>query len=184
MKSENKRLGQKIRKKRLARGLSLAQLADMISKTSSYLSQVERGLAEPSITALREIAKALDVPIFYFLIEDEVHNSVVKKEERRVLNFPGSHLTFELLSPDLKRDMEVIEARLEPGAETSDDPLSHTGEECTVVIQGKMHIKIGDKEYELNRGDSIYYKASLPHKITSVGENDLVFISAITPPNF
>jgi len=181
---DNKKLGHRIRTKRKDRGLSLNQVAEKINKTSSYLSQVERGLAEPSITALREIAKALEVPIFYFLIEEENHNSVVRKSERRKLNFPGSHLTFELLSPDLNRDMEIIEATLEPGAETSEDPLNHLGEECTVVLKGKMYIKIGDKEYNLEEGDSIYYKASLPHKIRSTGEEDLQFISAITPPNF
>ncbi|MFP4020467.1 MAG: hypothetical protein ACLFUK_02575 [Halanaerobium sp.] len=30
----------------------------------------------------------------------------------------------------------------------------------------------------------MYYKASLPHKIKSIGDQDLRFISAITPPNF
>jgi len=80
--------------------------------------------------------------------------------------------------------MEVIEATLEPGAETTDEPLNHLGEECTIVMQGKMYIRIGDQEYELEKGDSIYYKASLPHKIRSIGEEDLHFISAITPPNF
>ena len=108
----------------------------------------------------------------------------MRKDERRILNFPGSHLTFELLSPDLNREMEVIEATLEPGAETSEEPLNHLGEECTIVLQGEMYIKIGDQEYELEKGDSIYYKASLAHKIKSIGEVDLRFISAITPPNF
>jgi len=79
--SDNIRLGQRIRKKRQARGMSLNDVAEKIQKTSSYLSQVERGLAEPSITALREIARALEVPIFYFLIEEETHNAVVRKDE-------------------------------------------------------------------------------------------------------
>jgi len=47
--SDNIRLGQRIRKKRQARGMSLNDVAEKIQKTSSYLSQVERGLAEPSI---------------------------------------------------------------------------------------------------------------------------------------
>ncbi|MCC3144293.1 cupin domain-containing protein [Halanaerobium sp. Z-7514] len=182
--SANKILGQRIRNKRKSKNMSLNDVAQKINKTSSYLSQVERGLAEPSITALREIARALEVPIFYFLIEEESNNAVVRKEARRILNFPGSQLTFELLSPDLNREMEVIEACMEPGAETSEEPLNHLGEECTIVLAGKMHIIIGDKEYKLKKGDSIYYKASLPHKIKSVGSEELRFISAITPPNF
>lgn len=180
----NLKMGDKIRTIRKTQDLSLSALAGKIGKTSSYLSQVERGLAEPSITALREISKALKVPIFYFLIDDQKHNDVVRKEDRKVLNFPGSHLKFELISPDLDHDIEMIEARLKPGASTLDKPLSHTGEEVSIVIEGEMEITIGSDKYELSKGDSIYYNANLPHKITSIGKEDLVFISAITPPNF
>ncbi len=180
----NVKMGEKIRNIRKTQGLSLSVLAEMIGKTSSYLSQVERGLAEPSITALREISKALKVPIFYFLIEDQKHNAVVRKEDRKVLRFPGSNLTFELISPDLEHDIEMIEARLKPGSSTLDKPLSHNGEEVSIVVEGEMEITIGSDIYKLKKGDSIYYNANLPHKITSIGENDLVFISAITPPNF
>ncbi|MFO7815671.1 MAG: cupin domain-containing protein [Halanaerobiales bacterium] len=182
--SANMKMGKKIRNIRKTQDLSLSALAKKIGKTSSYLSQVERGLAEPSITALREISKALNVPIFYFLVEDQKHNAVVRKEDRKVLKFPGSNLSFELISPDLEHEIEMIEARLEPGASTLDKPLSHNGEEVSIVIQGKMEITIGSESYQLNEGDSIYYNASLPHKITNVGQKDLVFISAITPPNF
>jgi transcriptional regulator with XRE-family HTH domain len=182
--NEKEKLGSKIRKLRRSKGLSLADLAEKINKTSSYLSQVERGLAEPSITALREIASALDIPIFYFLLDNEKHNSVVRKNERKVLQFPGSHLTFELISPDLSHQMEIIRARIEPGSCTCDKPLSHRGEECTLVVEGKMEIQIGDKKFILEEGDSIYYIASIPHKITSIGDKDLVFVSSITPPEF
>ena len=181
---EQKRLGSKIRKLRIHKGMNLAALAEKIGKTSSYLSQVERGIASPSIIALREIAKVLDVPIFYFLIDDKKQSAIVKKNERRVLKFPESHLTYELLTPDLSKRMEIIRTRIEPGANTCTKPLSHKGEECTLVIEGKMLIQIGENEYELETGDTIYYIASIPHKITSIGKKDLVIISAMTPANF
>lgn len=177
-------IGQKIRKKRVEKGMSLRQLAEKTDLTPSFLSQVERDLAEPSITSLRKISEALDVPIFYFLLNSEEHNPVVRASERKILNFPRSHLTFELLSPDLNRKMEVITAKLSPGACTCEEPLGHQGEECTVVIEGKMLIIIGEEEYVLEPGDSVYYYASIPHKIVSIGDKPLVFISSITPPAF
>lgn len=181
---KNLKLGSKIREMRKSQNMSLAQLADKVDKTSSYLSQVERGLAEPSITALREISKALDVPIFYFLVEDEEHNAVVRKNERKQLGYPNSNSTVELISPDLNHQMELIEVRLDPGESTVDMPLSHQGEECTLVLEGKLDIKIGDQNYILEPGDSIYYLASIPHRLLSIGNEPLVFVSAITPPNF
>ena len=182
--TKNEILGKKIRKLRQERGMSLSQMSEMIKKTSSYLSQVERGLAEPSITALREIARALKIPMFYLLLDDQEEDMVVRKENRKVLMLPKSNVAYELLSPDLNRKMELIEFHLEPGATTCEEPLTHRGEECTIVIEGQMEIQIGKKHYLLNKGDSIYYRGEIPHKITSRGEEVLVFISAITPPKF
>ncbi|WP_227764866.1 helix-turn-helix domain-containing protein [Zhaonella formicivorans] len=177
-------LGEKIRRKRIEKNMSLKELAEKIELTASFLSQVERELAEPSITSLRKIAEALDVPIFYFLLDDEDHSPVVRKSQRKVLRFPQSHLTYELLSPDLNRQMEVLIARLDPGASSGDEASSHPGEECILVLEGKMEIKVGEETYYLEEGDSIYYFASIPHSLRNCGDGQLVFLSAITPPQF
>ena len=181
---ENERMGNKIRKLRISKGINLTGFAKKIDKTPSYLSQIERGMASPSIMALREISKALNVPIFYFLIDDKEQSAIVRKNERRVLQFPKSHLTYELISPDVSHQIEMIRTRIEVGASTCSKPLSHEGEECTLVIEGKMKIQVGDEFFILEEGDSIYYIASIPHKITSIGDKGLVIISAITPSNF
>ena len=181
---ENERLGNKIRKLRISKSMNLTAFAKKIGKTPSYLSQVERGMASPSIMALREIAKALNVPMFYFLIDDRKQNVIVRKNERKVLQFPKSHLTYELLSPDVSHRVQMIRTRIKIGASSCPKPLSHEGEECTLVMEGKMEIKIGDEFFILEEGDSIYYIASIPHKITSIGNQDLTIISAIAPTNF
>jgi len=181
---EKKRLGNKVRTLRISKNMNLAALAEKIGKTSSYLSQVERGMASPSIMALREISKALNVPMFYFLIDDKKQSVIVRKSERRVLQFPKSHLTYELLSPDMSHRIQMIKTRIEVGASSCSKPLSNKGEECTLVVEGKMKIQIGDNEYELEAGDTIYYIASIPHRITSIGNNDLIIISAMNPSNF
>lgn len=177
-------LGQKIRKKRMEKGMSLKDLAEKTDLTASFLSQVERDLAEPSITSLRKIADALEVPIFYFLLNNDHTSPVVRKNERKTLKFPESNLVYELLSPDLSKQMEVMMARLAVGAVSCEEPLSHPGEEFIYVLQGKMEITIGEDVYVLNESDSIYYFAAIPHKIVSIGDEELVFISAITPPRF
>lgn len=177
-------LGEKIRRKRMEKNLSLKDLAASTDLTASFLSQVERDLAEPSITSLRKIADALEVPIFYFLLDNGNTSPVVRRGERKILKFPDTHVVFELLSPDLNRQMEIVMGRLEVGAASCDEPLSHPGEEFIYVIQGKMEITIGEETYVLDESDSIYYFAAIPHKIVSVGDEELVFLSAITPPQF
>lgn len=181
---ESKLIGKRLHAKRMELGISLRELANRTNLTASFISQIERDLTSPSITSLRRIASALDVPIFYFLMDDGMPNPVVKRDRRRKLILPNSHLTYELLSPDLNRKMEVFMARLEPGAVSCDVPLGHPSEECIFVLQGKMEIQIGEDKYIVEQGDSIYYDGSAPHKITSIGDEALVFISSTTPPVF
>jgi len=177
-------IGAKIRHRRNEIDMSMKVLAEKTGLTSGFISQVERELAEPSITSLRKIAKALGVAVFYFFTEEKSPGIVVRKEGRQSRNFPKSHLTYELLSPDLNRQMEMFMASLEPGANTCEEPLSHNGEEVTHVLEGTMWIKIGDDEYTLKEGDTIYYFSSAPHKIVNSGDSMLRFISTITPPAF
>ncbi len=177
-------IGTKIREKRKELEYSLKDLADKTDLTPGFISQIERDLAEPSITSLRKIAKALNVAVFYFLMTEEEVKAVVKKGERQKLNFADSHMTYELLSPDLNRQMESFLGELEPGAMTCEEPSTHPGEEITYVLKGKMWIIVGNDEYTLEEGDTIYYFGSVPHKIVSVGDENLVFISTITPPQF
>lgn len=177
-------LGETIRRIRAEKNMSLRELADKTDLTPSFLSQVERDLAEPSITSLRKIADALGVPIFYFLLDNEKPSPVVRKNERKTLKMPQSHLMYELLVPNLDRSMEVWMGRLEPGAVSCETPLSHQGEECLFVLQGLMEVQLGEEIYVLEEGDTIYYFGAVPHQLKNIGEGELVFISAITPPLF
>jgi transcriptional regulator with XRE-family HTH domain len=58
---ENKALGAFIRAQRELARLSLRQLSDMTDVSNAYLSQIERGLHEPSIRVIRSVARALGV---------------------------------------------------------------------------------------------------------------------------
>ncbi len=54
--------GDYVRSQRKLAELSLRQLADLTSLSNPYLSKLERGLHQPSVTAVTNIAKALGVP--------------------------------------------------------------------------------------------------------------------------
>jgi len=179
-------LGAKIRQRRSELSLSLGDLSGRTGLTPSFLSQVERDMAEPSITSLRKIAEALDVPIFFFLLDSDHHKPLVRKSERRVLELKESGVTYELLSPldFVGRSMEIVVTRMTPGCAGGDHPVTHPGEECIVVLHGEATVRIADEEYELAEGDSIYFHSSIPHQIRNPGSVELEFLAAITPPAF
>lgn len=177
-------LGLKIRTRRQELDMSIKQLADLTGLTSGFISQVERNQTEPSITSLRKLAEALEVAVFHFFIDEVNNNCVVRKHQRQKIKFRDSHLAYELLSPDLNRQMEMFYAELEPKAATSDELMAHNGEEVILVLKGTMEITVGTDVYLLEEGDAIYYFASIPHRIVNIGDEELAFVSTITPPRF
>jgi len=78
----------------------------------------------------------------------------------------------------------MISMSLKPGTVSSLQPLSHAGDECMVVLEGQAEIIAGDELFELDAGDSIYLNEGIPHRVTSVGDQELVCIVAISPPSF
>jgi transcriptional regulator with XRE-family HTH domain len=170
-------LGDRLRARRTGLGLSLSELAAEVGVSASFLSQVERS---PSIDSLARISRALDVPIYYFLVDSP--SPVVRHDERQILSMPDSSLRYELLCPDLRKSMEAWLARLAPGQVSSAVPLSHSTEEFVFVLQGELEMRVGPHTYRLGPHDSLYYHGLVPHQFTSVGDEELVFVSAVTPP--
>lgn len=175
-------LGRRIRALRTERGLTLTGLAALVGITRSFLSSVERGVAYPSILVLRSIASALEVPVFLLFTAPESNGAVVRKDARKVIKPPGGSLSYELVSPDVRRKIEMIIVHVKPGVDAT--AMAHEGEECALVLRGQVVITVGDVDYELNEGDSIYYDSGLPHKARAVGKENAEIVSAITPPNF
>ncbi|HTE64935.1 MAG TPA: XRE family transcriptional regulator [Candidatus Binatia bacterium] len=175
-------LGRRIRTLRTERGLTLTGLAARVGITRSFLSSVERGIAYPSLLVLRSIAAALEVPVFMLFTAPEANGMVVRKGARKAIRPPGAAVSYELVSPDLRRKIEMIIVRLKPGLDSA--AMAHEGEECALVLHGRVAITVGDVEYELDEGDSIYYDSGLPHKARAVGDEPAEIVSAITPPNF
>jgi transcriptional regulator with XRE-family HTH domain len=175
-------LGRRIRSLRTERGLTLSGLAAPVGITRSFLSGVERGVAYPSLMVLRSIAAALEVPVFLLFTDPQSNGAVVRRDARKVIRPPGAPVSYELVSPDLRRKIEMILVRLTPGLDSQ--AMAHEGEECALVLKGRVVITIGDVDYDLDEGDSIYYDSGLPHKARAVGDEPAEIVSAITPPNF
>lgn len=187
-------LGAKIREQRKARHLTLTEMAEKCDISPSFLSQIERDKANPSVATLKTIAKVFGVSLGSFFEEEEDSRvgspqpaeaaaKVVRADHRKVLIYPGSGIRNELLSPDLQRAIQLMWIVMPPGTDTGDF-LVHEGEECGIVLQGTVEIWVGDEHYILNAGDAIYHPSSVPHRSRNIGEVDVIMVGAITPPSF
>jgi len=177
-------IGDKIRNRRRELGLSLRELAEQVGLTASFLSQIERNLASPSLNSLYKISQALELPLFHLLLTETPSQRVVRRQERLRLMLPNSKLVYELLTPNLGLPMEVFLVRLETGEDNIATSLNNPTEECIYVLQGILEIELHDQTYLLGPGDSIYFEGPRLRRLTTRGDETLRFISAITPPIF
>jgi len=169
------------------RGLTLEELAERTSVSAATLSQLERGQGNPSFATLLKIANGLKVPVPVFFQSDSVDEGiVVRRPHRKRLMFSKEEgRTYELLTPDVKGAIEMLWVELEPGVWTEDERVAHEGEECLIVVEGRLEAHIGSGEPQvLDGGDSIYVRSEVPHSYRCSDAMRTVFIIAITPPSF
>jgi transcriptional regulator with XRE-family HTH domain len=177
-------IGEGIRRERLRRGLTLAQLAMQVNLTVSALSQIERGASDPSISSLRRIAGAFDVPMFQFLIGTTQREIVVRRDRRRKMTFVDRLLEYELVSADTSGEFEVLSLVITPGGTTGPVATSHASEECSLVLRGAVTAEVAGQFHELAAGDSIKIHRELPHRFINHTDADTEILVIISPPTF
>jgi transcriptional regulator with XRE-family HTH domain len=186
-----------VRQYRAAAGLTQKQLAAAIGTSAAFISLLEQGKSEPSIGVLRSLARVLKVPVAAFfdggaetppanvrgMGKTDAIKVVHPKERKRFVNPSRPAILWELLSPDLRRAIEFVSVRYEPGA-PSGELIGHQGEECGLVVKGRLEVRIEDEVYALDEGDSISFDSTRPHSFRNAAEEETITIWAITPPSF
>ena len=87
--------------------------------------------------------------------------------------------TCELLTPDLKGEIEFVLVELGP-EHIPDEifPATKSGEECNLVLEGEIEIQLGDEHYVLYEGDCIRFNPNIPHKIDNKSKKKALYVSA------
>ena len=174
----------RIREFRTLRGLTVRQLADQAGVSTGLISQVERGVTDPSLETMRRIAEVLDIPLFSLFQEpDEETVAVIRHDDRYRISSPHHAITYTRASPGGAK-LEVLEGVLEPGGASSDEPRSHPSEECVVVIAGRLTVQVGEQTHVLKTGDSCHFDSAIPHRFRNDGRTVARFLVSVTPPSY
>jgi transcriptional regulator with XRE-family HTH domain len=183
-------IGAKLRQWRQENGMTLSDVARAVELSVGYISQIERGLANPSLETLKRLTDVLGQTVGALFSNESaapagsLAYSVSKRGQRKRIQYPGSGISNELLSPDLRHQMEVIWVEAPAGATSGGHPHSHAGEECGIVLNGEMIFWVGEDEVRLEPGDAIYLDSSVPHRWTAGPAGLLRAVWLITPPTF
>ena len=171
---------------RKRRGMTIKEVANLIGATPSLLSQIEKGTANPSINTLKQISKVLDVPLYNFFINDDSNEElVVRKNNRKKIMLPeDDSLSYEILTPTSKGDLEFMLMKIPAGESSSKELFSHKGEEVAYVTKGCVNLCLSNSIIELNCGDSVKILPHSKHKWENNSNEECEVIFAVTPPSF
>lgn len=153
-----------LRKNSKKRLLDVAKANDL---SVGYLSQIETGKVEPSISQLRRLASYYGVGVVYFFESEVAEQIVVRADQRPTFGRPGSPLVYELLRNSMAGfDLQAAIIKIAPHYEEPEGLfVTCQSEEFIYVLSGVLGFEYNGHKYLAKKGDSICYRANLPYRL-------------------
>ncbi len=180
-------IGLRLQAVRKAKGLSQRELAKRVGVTNSTISLIEQNKVSPSVSSLKKVLDGIPMSLADFFTADfevgAVDSPFYNADEMPDLGTDGIHY-YLVGHRRANRQMTMLREVMPPGTDTGSEMIVHEGEEGGVVLQGKVEITVGDTQRILGPGESYYFECNQPHRFRTIGETDVIIVSASTPPTF
>ena len=159
-------LGDKIRKIRKSENLTVSVLAEKAGVSESYISQLERGLVDPSVSLLRKLAFCLNVSVASFFDEDGSEPIITRVEDRELETAGDGSVSFSWISPDADDlRLEMAEVSVQPDSCLNAPVNRHYV--CLFLTEGTLDIRYGDTSAVLQAGDTIFIPANTVYTLVT-----------------
>jgi XRE family transcriptional regulator, regulator of sulfur utilization len=186
--SDLARLGKKIRDSRKGKHITLEMLATDSGVSKSVLSQVERGVTNPTLSTLWNIARALSLdPLELFgsangpRDDDEEDTALIAEINAPVIESKEWKYRLIILNPpEMAGKCELYRLLLRAGGVLKSNPHENGAMEQVTVIEGEVEIRCGEDTMRIGTGQSARYPGNRSHAISAVGRkeaNVLLFVT-------
>ena len=170
-------LGLRLAELRRQHGLSLEQLAQRAELSIGTLSQVERGLSQPSLRTVRKLANAFGLPTAYFFDDgadsaDDENDIVIRSGKGAVMRFGETGMSAWMLSPKDLQGLQFMLVHIKPGAMSGQSNYDHSGLDLGYVLSGTLNLEVEEKFFVLSAGDSFCFDSRRPHRFENCGKDD------------
>ena len=172
-------LCRRLKNLRTERGWSLDVLANASGVSRSMLSQIERNQANPTLNVAFRIARAFGMSLGEFVETPGAMSSimVIRAGDRTYHYRSDADCQIRTLSPlNLEKDVEFYEVQLKEGGALRSAPHFAGTREFLTVQSGKVRVQSAEDSEDLERGDSVSYRADVPHAILNVGKGDALVL--------
>jgi transcriptional regulator with XRE-family HTH domain len=156
-------IGEVVREHRERLSLSVRTLAARAGFSPSFISQVENGLASPSIASLDKIASCLGITLADFFRSGEGHHStVVRAANRPKLESEWSKAELENLAAASSVRFEPVLITLQPGGSSGKKLHAPRHEQFILIVCGNVTLVQDSSEIHLGKGDAITVFPDMP----------------------
>ena len=180
-------VGAKIHELRLGLGMTIADLAKASGLSLGMLSKIENGQTSASLASLSALAASLNTPLatFFARYDEKRDASFVKSGQGLSIERRGSragHL-YQLLGHSLRSQAHVEPFLITLGQDADSYPIfQHAGVEFIYMLEGEVSYRHGDRIYNLEPGDSLFFDAEAPHGPQELRALPARYLSIIVTP--
>ena len=173
-------IGGKIRATRLARGLTLGQVAAAAGLTEGFVSKLERDQVSPSVASLVAVCEALGLKVGDLF--DAPESAIVRAGDGAQINFGGSDAKEYLLSSGNQTSIEVLHSVIEPGGSGGAELYALNCEvEFVYVLRGQLEMVLGPERHLLNTGDAMTFRGRDPHTWLNPSDQQVEVLWVMSP---
>ena len=180
-------IGKKIRELRLQKDWTLADLAKHSGVALSSLSRMETGKMTGTLESHIRIVRALGVrlPELYADLDPlngSIEHRTKTQQMDKLIAGKGACSTI-LASGSLRKKMLPAMVHIPQGRTTQHEQAPVGVETFIYLLKGRVEAAVGKERILLNVGDSLYFQASIPHQLKSMGPGAALAVKVTSPPS-
>lgn len=178
-------IGARLRNIRNQKNLSQRQLARLSGVANATISQIEAGKLNPTVSMLKKVLDGIPISLGEFFGDGlELRERVFFRAEE-LIEIADGGVSFRQVGANMSnRSIQLLKECYQPGAGTGKHAITHEGEECGIILSGRLEVTVGDESAVLRQGDAYYFKSHQPHTFRNPGNEPCELITACTPPTF
>jgi transcriptional regulator with XRE-family HTH domain len=191
MKFPQAQFGTRLKHARLTKEMSLRQVSEKVGCSESFLSKVENGKVNPSLTMLHRIVAVLEINAAALFTDEEPPQGpvlIMKDGSRAKIRVDprrhGPGITLERLVVNPRA--ALLQANIHHVAPkgTTDGFIQHEGEELGYILRGELELIVDGVTYHVREGDSFFFRSNLEHGYRNPGDVETAIVWVNTPPTF
>lgn len=182
------KIGKRLRFLRKQQRLTLKELSKESGVAIATLSRMEHDIMTGTLESHVRICRTLGIGLadFYREIENAAKDvSLSRKKDEHDSLKQAKDASVELLTTRImnKKMMPTL-IRIKKGGKTYREENKPGTEKFLYILSGIVTAEIAKDEHRLGAGDSLYFDASLPHRLRNSGKQEAVALSILSPPEF